>query len=110
LRGWQTAQLRPSKVTSDLRGQECRVYAEGFFAEHVAAQAGLQLLRPANDILASLEPRFLQRRVQSFRAETFERPRERSLSNLLTKSSLPQAFTSDSWTRAPLATRPHFGF
>lgn len=76
--GWQTVKLRPSEVTSDLSQQECRVYAEGFFAEHVAAQAGLQLLRPADDILASLEPRFLQRQVQSFRAETFQRPTTRS--------------------------------
>ena len=78
LRGWQTVKLRPSEVTSDLSQQECRVYAEGFFAEHIAAQARLQLLRPADDSLASLEPRFLQRQVQSFRAETFERPKERS--------------------------------
>ena len=72
--GWEVVKLTSSEVPSELRGQDCRVYAEGFLAEHAAAELGLQLLRPADDVLVRLEPEFTKRTVQFFQAKDFQRP------------------------------------
>jgi hypothetical protein len=72
MQGWEVVKLYSSTVPDDLRDKECWVYAEGFLVEHVAQSLGLNLLRPANDGLASLGFEFLQRRVTFSRAADFK--------------------------------------
>ena len=74
LHGWQVVKLESSNIPENLHRQPCRLYAEGFLAEYIAEKLGLTLLRPADDCLSRLEPKFLQRNVKFYKAENFERP------------------------------------
>jgi ATP-grasp domain, R2K clade family 2 len=74
IKGWQVVRLASSQITDELHQSECRVYAEGFLAEHLAHELGLVLLRPADDALAQLEFDFAKRQVSYCRAEDFKRP------------------------------------
>lgn len=75
-RGWQVVRLRSSAAPADLDGSACRIYAEGLLAEHLAEQLGLELLRPAHDLLPRLEPESIRRQIGFATAATFERPDE----------------------------------
>ena len=72
MQGWDVMKLSSSSVPDDLPGKDCRVYAEGFLAEHIAQSLGLHLLRPADDALARVERDFLQRNVMFTKATDFQ--------------------------------------
>jgi ATP-grasp domain, R2K clade family 2 len=74
IKGWQVVRLTSSLIPDELHQSECRVYAEGFLAEHLAHELGLVLLRPADDVLAQLEFEFAKRQVSYCRAKDFKRP------------------------------------
>jgi hypothetical protein len=74
IKGWKVVRLTSSQIPEDLHQSECRVYAEGFLAEHLAHELGLVLLRPADDALAQLEFDFAKRQVSYCRAKDFKRP------------------------------------
>lgn len=74
LQGWTVYRSQSSTLLPELAGQPCRVYAEGFVAEHFAVQLGLNLLRPPDDALVRLSPEMLGRKVWFCRAGDFHRP------------------------------------
>lgn len=75
LRGWEVTKLKSSNIPEGLKAQACRLYAEGFFAEFLAENLALELLRPADDSLARLETDFLRRDVSFYSVVNFERPK-----------------------------------
>ncbi|WP_158263859.1 ATP-grasp domain-containing protein [Deinococcus arcticus] len=74
LQGWRVHRAQGSTLPADVLQLPSRVYAEGFLVEHFAAQAGLKLLRPADDALATLEPAFLSREVLFCTVQDFQAP------------------------------------
>jgi len=74
LEGWAVFRAQSSTLPTELAQQPCRVYAEGFLVEHLAAQVGLELLRPPDDALVHLPPDFLGRRVWFCQASEFQPP------------------------------------
>lgn len=71
LQGWTVHRAQDSTLPAELLELPCRVYAEGFLVEHLAAQVGLDLLRPPDDALIQLSPEFVRRRISFCRAEEF---------------------------------------
>ncbi len=76
IRGWEALRLQSSSVPPGLRAEECCVYAEGFLAEHLAAQLGLVLARPPHDALARIAERYTSRKIRFSLARDFRRPEQ----------------------------------
>lgn len=72
--GWDIYRMQSSTIPNALKAQDCRVYAEGLLVEYLAAQLNLELLRPADDLLAQLPHDYLQRQVHFYRAADFKQP------------------------------------
>ena len=74
IRGWEALRLQSSLVPPGLWAQECCVYAEGFLAEHLAAQLDISLVRPPHGALARTGERYTSRKIWFSLARDFQRP------------------------------------